>query len=103
MLSFSPSRYLIFVITFTIIFLVPTFKMPGKMGGKAKPLKKGKAKAKHYSAEDIAFKNKQKQDAADARAFAKSLGKKGLVKTKAGKKKKKINPSRKKRWWLIII
>eukprot|EP00462_Mataza_sp_D1_P003776 CAMPEP_0175100312 /NCGR_PEP_ID=MMETSP0086_2-20121207/7021_1 /TAXON_ID=136419 /ORGANISM="Unknown Unknown, Strain D1" /LENGTH=55 /DNA_ID=CAMNT_0016374417 /DNA_START=33 /DNA_END=200 /DNA_ORIENTATION=+ len=55
--------------------------MPGKEGGKAKPLKQAKAKAKNLTDDDIAFKNKQKADKAADAAYAKQLA--------AGKKKKK--------------
>lgn len=38
--------------------------MPGKDGGKAKPLKKPKGKQEDLDDDDIAFKQKQKEDAA---------------------------------------
>ena len=85
------------------------------MGGKAKPLKAKKTGGKNLSEEDIAFKKKQQvhqfslflsvklpnarqrkndhksnttqENAKAEKALAASLGKKGLVKTKVGKKK----------------
>eukprot|EP00310_Coccolithus_braarudii_P016834 CAMPEP_0183360624 /NCGR_PEP_ID=MMETSP0164_2-20130417/55737_1 /TAXON_ID=221442 /ORGANISM="Coccolithus pelagicus ssp braarudi, Strain PLY182g" /LENGTH=54 /DNA_ID=CAMNT_0025535027 /DNA_START=68 /DNA_END=232 /DNA_ORIENTATION=+ len=54
--------------------------MPGRAGGKKKPLKQGKAKGKVYDEQDIAFKNKQKEDAKKAAELRKKL--------QGGKKKK---------------
>jgi len=63
--------------------------MPGKAGGKKKPLKKKAAGAKHLSAEDIAFKKKKADEAKQLKALKASMGKKGFVKSKVGKKGKK--------------
>lgn len=54
--------------------------MPGRQGGKVKPLKQKKAGSKFVTDEDIAFKNKQKEQRAAEKALA--------AKLKGGKKKK---------------
>jgi len=62
--------------------------MPGRAGGKAKPLKAKKVGGKDLSAEDIAFKKKQQEARKAEKELANKLkGGKGLVKTKVGKKK----------------
>ena len=43
--------------------------MPGKEGGKAKPLKKAKGKTVDLDEDDLAFKAKQKEDAAKLKAL----------------------------------
>jgi hypothetical protein len=43
--------------------------MPGKEGGKAKPLKKAKSNKGELDDDDIAFKQKQKEDAQKLKAL----------------------------------
>lgn len=43
--------------------------MSGRQGGKAKPLKQKKKQQQEIDPEDMAFKEKQKQDAAAKKAF----------------------------------
>lgn len=50
--------------------------MSGRQGGKAKPLKAPKKKQNDYDDEDVAFKAKQKADAAAKKAMI-ELAKKG--------------------------
>ncbi|GAB0491245.1 hypothetical protein MMPV_002497 [Pyropia vietnamensis] len=49
--------------------------MVGRDGGKAKPLKQKKPAEKHLSEEDIAFKQKQKEDAKKLKEAAASVTK----------------------------
>ncbi|KAM9919662.1 hypothetical protein OXX59_007788 [Metschnikowia pulcherrima] len=44
--------------------------MSGRQGGKAKPLKAAKKKTQDFDDEDLAFKAKQKADAAAKKAMA---------------------------------
>ncbi|CAH2353625.1 translation machinery-associated protein 7 [[Candida] railenensis] len=54
--------------------------MSGRQGGKAKPLKAPKKKQDDFDEEDLAFKAKQKADAAAKKAMAdKAKGKGPLV------------------------
>jgi len=53
--------------------------MPGKDGGKKKPVKKAKQAAKDLSEEDVAYQSKQKDD--------KKAMKEAADKLKSGKKK----------------
>lgn len=54
--------------------------MSGRQGGKAKPLKAPKKKQEEFDDEDLAFKAKQKADAAAKKAMAdKAKGKGPLV------------------------
>jgi len=55
--------------------------MPGKDGGKAKPLKKPKSGKGELDEEDLAFKNKQKAEQAALKAYQQANAKGG------GKKK----------------
>uniref|UniRef100_A0A061RYA9 Translation machinery associated TMA7 n=1 Tax=Tetraselmis sp. GSL018 TaxID=582737 RepID=A0A061RYA9_9CHLO len=55
--------------------------MPGKDGGKAKPLKTPKKQGKDLDESDIEFRNKQKADAAAIKAYQQANSKGG------GKKK----------------
>ena len=50
--------------------------MPGKEGGKAKPLKKAKSKQADLD-DDLAFKQKQKEDAAKLKALKEQAAGKG--------------------------
>lgn len=50
--------------------------MPGREGGKAKPLKKPATKGKDLDETDLAFKQKQKDEAAALKAYqTKNAGK----------------------------
>ncbi|ODV97439.1 hypothetical protein PACTADRAFT_49150 [Pachysolen tannophilus NRRL Y-2460] len=64
--------------------------MSGRQGGKAKPLKNPKKKQQDFDEDDLAFKEKQKADAAARKALAeKAKGKGPLVSggiKKSGKK-----------------
>jgi len=51
--------------------------MPGKEGGKAKPLKKAKGKTVDLDEDDLAFKAKQKEDAAKLKALKEQAAGKG--------------------------
>ena len=51
--------------------------MPGKEGGKAKPLKKAKSKQADLDDDDLAFKQKQKEDAAKLKALKEQAAGKG--------------------------
>ena len=57
----------------------------GKAGGKLKPLKKAKAADKNLTEEDIAFKNKQREEKKALDALKEKVATKGFVKTKVGK------------------
>lgn len=61
--------------------------MPGKAGGKAKPLTAPKAAAKDLSAEDLAFQQRQKDEKKALAALKDQVATKGFVKTKVGGKK----------------
>jgi hypothetical protein len=52
---------------------LPLYIMPGKAGGKAKPLKQAKAADKNLSPEDIKFHEKQKADRAAEAALKKKI------------------------------
>jgi len=56
-------------------------------GGKLKPLKAPKKADKDLSAEDIAFQQKQKAEAAALKALKGQIADKGFVKAKVGGKK----------------
>lgn len=51
--------------------------MPGKEGGKAKPLKKPKGKQDELDDDDVAFKQKQKEDAVKLKALKDQAAGKG--------------------------
>ena len=51
--------------------------MPGKEGGKVKPLKKAKGKQADLDDDDLAFKQKQKEDAAKLKALKEQAAGKG--------------------------
>ncbi|KAM3123455.1 Translation machinery-associated protein 7 [Candidozyma auris] len=51
--------------------------MSGRQGGKAKPLKAPKKKSQDYDEEDLAFKAKQKADAAAKKKLAEQAKKGG--------------------------
>lgn len=51
--------------------------MSGRQGGKAKPLKAPKKKTQEFDDEDVAFKAKQKADAAAKKAMAEKAKKGG--------------------------
>ncbi|OCF73403.1 hypothetical protein I204_05240 [Kwoniella mangroviensis CBS 8886] len=51
--------------------------MAGRQGGKAKPLKAPKKVAKELDDDDIAFKERQKKEAAEMKAAAAKAGQKG--------------------------
>nr|XP_019014708.1 uncharacterized protein I206_00794 [Kwoniella pini CBS 10737]OCF53489.1 hypothetical protein I206_00794 [Kwoniella pini CBS 10737] len=51
--------------------------MAGRQGGKAKPLKAPKKVSKELDEDDIAFKEKQKREAAELKALAAKAGGKG--------------------------
>lgn len=51
--------------------------MPGREGGKAKPLKKPASKGKELDESDLAFKQKQKEEAAALKAYQAKAGGKG--------------------------
>ena len=53
--------------------------MPGKEGGKVKPLKKAKGKQNELDEDDIAFKQKQKEDAAKLKALKDQAAGKGAL------------------------
>ena len=57
--------------------------MPGKDGGKAKPLKKPKGKQDDLDDDDIAFKQKQKEDAAKLKQLKEQAGGKGASRRRA--------------------
>ena len=52
--------------------------MPGKEGGKAKPLKKAKSNKGELDDDDIAFKQKQKEDAQKLKALKEQAAGKGF-------------------------
>jgi len=52
---------------------LPTIPQPGRDAGKAKPLKAPKKAAKELTEEDLAFKNKQKAEAAAMKKAAEAL------------------------------
>lgn len=52
-------------------------RMPGREGGKAKPLKKPATKGKELDESDLAFKQKQKEEAAALKAYQAKAGAKG--------------------------
>lgn len=64
--------------------------MSGRQGGKAKPLKQPKKKQKEMDEDEIAFKQKQKEDAKKLEEMKKKAGGKGPLGTggikKSGKK-----------------
>ena len=51
--------------------------MPGKEGGKVKPLKQAKKKSQDLDDDDLAFKQKQKEDAAKLKALKEQAAGKG--------------------------
>eukprot|EP00959_Pyramimonas_sp_CCMP1952_P046736 976304-Pyramimonas_sp.AAC.1 len=51
--------------------------MVGKDGGKAKPMKSAKKAEKELDDDDLAFKAKQKEEAAKLKALKEQAGKKG--------------------------
>ncbi|KXN69249.1 translation machinery associated TMA7 [Conidiobolus coronatus NRRL 28638] len=51
--------------------------MSGRQGGKLKPLKSGKKKNNDLDEDDLAFKQKQREDAAKAKAMAAQAAKGG--------------------------
>lgn len=53
------------------------YTMSGRQGGKAKPLKAPKKKNQDFDDEDVAFKAKQKADAAAKKAMAEKAKKGG--------------------------
>eukprot|EP00192_Tetraselmis_astigmatica_P023588 CAMPEP_0117663818 /NCGR_PEP_ID=MMETSP0804-20121206/8829_1 /TAXON_ID=1074897 /ORGANISM="Tetraselmis astigmatica, Strain CCMP880" /LENGTH=54 /DNA_ID=CAMNT_0005470889 /DNA_START=127 /DNA_END=291 /DNA_ORIENTATION=- len=54
--------------------------MPGKDGGKAKPLKAAKSGKKELDEHDLDHKNKQKAEAAAIKAYQQQAGGKGKKK-----------------------
>ncbi|KAJ3309050.1 Translation machinery-associated protein 7 [Boothiomyces sp. JEL0838] len=64
--------------------------MSGRQGGKAKPLKAPKKKANEMDEDDIAFKNKQKEEQKALQAMAQKAAGKGPLSSggikKSGKK-----------------
>jgi hypothetical protein len=61
--------------------------MPGKDGGKVKPLKAAKKEKAELTAEDLAFKQKQMDEKKKLAELKGQLANKGFVKAKSGGKK----------------